>query len=183
MINEISNLRQDFKLPHSIYNLRAQCANSCVISDLIELNGTYQTFNKWLRMSRSIIKLIGLVNTLIHHPAATTTMSVRQMCVSQENQFWTFRVLKWIFGNVRVVFDILFIAFLLGRNRPCMIIGVAVRLVHSSLLFKATNHQLIIDNFRPCLTYNQLTILTVHQFLAIATKKGRIYVNVTISYF
>ena len=59
-----------------------------------------------------------------------------------------------------------------------MIIGVAVRLVHSSLLFKATNHQLIIDNFRPCLTYNQLTILTVHQFLAIATKKGRIYVNV-----
>ena len=126
MINEISNLRQDFKLPHSIYNLRAQCANSCVISDLIELNGTYQTFNKWLRMSRSIIKLIGLVNTLIHHPAATTTMSVRQMCVSQENQFWTFRVLKWIFGNVRVVFDILFIAFLLGRNRPCMIIGVAV---------------------------------------------------------
>ena len=169
MINEISNLRQDFKLPHSIYNLWAQCANSCVISDLIELNGTYQTFNKWLRMSRSIIKLIGLVNTLIHHPAATTTMSVRQMCVSQENQFWTFRVLKWIFGNVRVVFDILFIAFLLGRNRPCMIIGVAVRLVHSSLLFKATNHQLIIDNFRPCLTYNQLTILTVHQFLAIAT--------------
>ena len=84
MINEISNLRQDFKLPHSIYNLRAQCANSCVISDLIELNGTYQTFNKWLRMSRSIIQLIGLVNTLIHHPA-TPSSSKTNALISQEN--------------------------------------------------------------------------------------------------